>query len=108
MTLVSLAAFIEVTKPLGGQPNISGTVFTTNKFQNGKYNEIVDGHTYLSFLDSGAALTTSGDNLEASIILANNPVSMGYVKEMVENKYQVKVETFLMTASFAKKKILAA
>ena len=50
MTLVSLAAFIEVTKPLGGQPNISGTVFTTNKFQNGKYNEIVDGHTYLSFL----------------------------------------------------------
>ena len=29
MTLVSLAAFIEVTKPLGGQPNISGTVFTT-------------------------------------------------------------------------------
>ena len=112
MTLVSLAAFIEVTKPLGGLPNITNkqeqTVFTTNKFQNGKYNEIVDGHTYLSFLYSGAALTTSGDNLEASIVLANNPVSMGYVKEMVENKYQVKVETFLMTESFAKKKILAA
>ena len=47
-------------------------------------------------------MNRSGDNLEASIILANNPISMGHVKEFVTNKYQILVETFLMDTNFNK------
>ena len=47
-------------------------------------------------------MNSSGDNLEASIILANNPLSMSYVKDFVEKKYYIQVETFLMTTDFNK------
>ena len=50
----------------------------------------------------GAAMNRSGDNLEASLILANNPLSMAFAKEFVEKKYYFLVETFLMTNDFNK------
>ena len=92
MTVVALTAFITVK-------NSNGDI--EHRFQNGKH-QAVDGHDYLSFLYQGAAMNRSGDNLEASIIVANNPISMGYVKEFVTNKYQILVETFLMTTNFNK------
>ncbi len=92
MTVVALTAFITVKNSNGG---------IEHRFQNGKH-QAVDGHDYLSFLYQGAAMNRSGDNLEASIIVANNPISMGYVKEFVTNKYQILVETFLMTTNFNK------
>ena len=92
MTVVALTAFITVKKPNGD---------VEYRFQNGKH-QAVDGHDFLSFIYQGAAMNRSGDNLEASIILANNPLSMGYVKDFVTNKYQILVETFLMDTNFNK------
>ena len=102
MTVVALTAFITITKKdhVIGDSNNNNTV--VDKFQNGKYGEIVDGHKYLSFIYQGAAMNRTGDNLEASIVLANNPLSMSYVKDFVEQKYYIQVETFLMTTDFDK------
>ena len=92
MTVVALTAFITVKKSNGD---------VEHRFQNGKH-QAVDGHDFLSFIYQGAAMNRSGDNLEASIILANNPISMSYVKDFVTNKYQILVETFLMDTNFNK------
>ena len=92
MTVVALTAFVTVKKKDG---------IVEHKFQNGKHTA-VDGHSFLSFIYQGAAMNRSGDNLEASIVLANNPLSMSYVKDFVEQKYYIQVETFLMTADFNK------
>ena len=92
MTVVALTAFVTVeTKDSQ----------IKHRFQNGKHGN-VDGHNFLSFIYQGAAMNRSGDNLEASIILANNPLSMSYVKDFVEQKYYIQVETFLMTTDFNK------
>ena len=92
MTVVALTAFLTVKKSNGD---------VEHRFQNGKH-QAVDGYDFLSFIYQGAAMNRSGDNLEASIIVANNPISMGYVKEFVTNKYQILVETFLMDTNFNK------
>ena len=92
MTVVALTAFVTVKHK-------NGTV--EHRFQNGKHGGVA-GHSYLSFIYQGAAMNRSGDNLEASIILANNPLSMSYVKDFVEQKYYIQVETFLMTTDFNK------
>tara|TARA_R100000664_G_scaffold2351_2_gene5918 strand:- start:129 stop:599 length:471 start_codon:yes stop_codon:yes gene_type:complete len=92
MTVVALTAFLTVKKSNGD---------VEHRFQNGKH-QAVDGHDFLSFIYQGAAMNRSGDNLEASIILANNPISMSYVKDFVTNKYQILVETFLMDTNFNK------
>lgn len=97
MTVVALTAFLTVKK-------VDGTV--EHKFQNGKHSP-VDGHDYLSFIYQGAAMNRSGDNLEASIILANNLLSMNHVKDFVDNKYVIEVETFLMTTDFNKDTVAA-
>ena len=91
MSVVALTAFLTVYKTDGSEL----------KFQNGKHTAVA-GHNYLSFLYQGAAMNRSGDNLEASIILANNPLSMAFVKEFVQKKYYLLVETFLMTTDFNK------
>ena len=105
MTVVALTAFVEITTKEGNVPpsftGIDGTSLNFNKFQNGKHEGVGD-YKYLSFIYQGAAMNRSGDNLEASIILANNPLSMSYVKEFVEKKYYIQVETFLMTTDFDK------
>ena len=92
MTVVALTAFLTVKKSNGD---------VEHRFQNGKH-QAVDGHDFLSFIYQGAAMNRSGDNLEASIILANNPISMSHVKDFVTNKYQILVETFLMDTNFNK------
>ncbi len=92
MTVVALTAFLTVKKSNGN---------VEHRFQNGKH-EGVGKYAFLSFIYQGAAMNRSGDNLEASIILANNPISMGHVKEFVTNKYQILVETFLMDSNFNK------
>ena len=92
MTVVALTAFVTVKQK-------DGTV--EHEFQNGKHGKIGD-YDYLSFIYQGAAMNRTGDNLEASIVLANNPLSMSYVKDFVEQKYYIQVETFLMTTDFNK------
>ena len=97
MTVIALTAFVTVKQK-------DGTI--EHEFQNGKHGGVSGGekgpYDYLSFIYQGAAMNRSGDNLEASIILANNPLSMSYVKDFIENKYYIQVETFLMTTDFNK------
>ena len=105
MTVVALTVFIEITDKDGNVPapfkDFDGEDISLNKFQNGNHEGIGD-YKYLSFIYQGAAINRTGDNLEASIILANNPLSMSYVKDFVEKKYYIQVETFLMTTDFNK------
>ena len=110
MTVVALTVFIEITDKDGNVPaplkGFDGENISLNRFQNGKYNSLVShpdtgkSHHYLSFIYQGAAINRTGDNLEASIILANNPLSMAYVKEFVDKKYYIEVETFVMDDDF--------
>jgi len=107
---VALTGFITITKPDGTDPNVisdgeTSTVFSPfNRFQNGKHGSItaIDGkiHNYLSFIYQGAARNRSGDNMISSLILANSEISMKFATEAVQEKYHVKVETWLMTEAF--------
>ena len=95
MSVVALTAFLTVYKTDGSEL----------KFQNGKHTAVA-GHNYLSFLYQGAAMNRTGDNLEASLILGNTSVSMGFVHQFVEEKYYVEVETHLMDENFNKKQTI--
>ena len=96
MTVVALTAFVTVTQK-------NGTV--EHEFQNGKHGGIGD-YDYLSFIYQGAAMNRTGDNLEASLILGNTSVSMGFVHQFVEERYYVEVETHLMDENFNKKQTI--
>ena len=96
MTVVALTAFVTVTQK-------NGTV--EHEFQNGKHGKIGD-YDYLSFIYQGAAMNRTGDNLEASLILGNTSVSMGFVHQFVEERYYVEVETHLMDENFNKKQTI--
>ena len=99
MSLVALTNFITITTSTGGNPND----LKPSTFQNGKYDQPIEGYEYLSFIYQGAARNRSGDNMEAALILANNEISMGYAKKAVDSKYHIRVDTFLMTTDFDKK-----
>tara|TARA_Y100001938_G_C7823417_1_gene297736 strand:- start:74 stop:592 length:519 start_codon:yes stop_codon:yes gene_type:complete len=111
MTVIALTNFLTITTASGSR---------RYEFQNGRYDNTISDNSklpstqpykYLSFLYQGAAKNRSGDNLEASIILANtgsrevpttaaNKLSMNYAKEAVENKWHIEVTTCLMDANF--------
>jgi len=110
MSLVALTNFIVVTTSSGDDPND----LSPNRFQNGKYDTPIahavtnKDHQYLSFIYQGAARNRSGDNMESSLILANNAISMGYATKAVAGKYHVQVDTYLMTTDFAPSKLLTS
>ena len=108
MSFVALTNFITVTKFDGTNPNKTGTAFSPyNKFQNGKHGLVPNKddsslkYNYLSFIYQGAARNRSGDNMTSSLILANSEISMNFAIEAVQEKYHIKVETWLMTDAFA-------
>jgi ribosome-associated toxin RatA of RatAB toxin-antitoxin module len=55
---------------------------------------------FLPFIYQGAVRNRTGDNLEATLVLSTNPISMSYAQEVVEEKLQVVVQTALMDAYF--------
>ena len=104
MSFVALTNFITITNPNGSVLNIY------SKFQNGRQFPPIgatpNDYRYLSFIYQGATRNRSGDNMTSSLILANNELSMNYAQQIVNNKYHVKVETWLMTEDFNKNKQL--
>ena len=94
---VALTNFITITNPNGLVEDI------IEHFQNGSHSSIED-YKYLSFIYQGAARNRTGDNMTASLLLANSELSMNYAQQIVINKYHVKVETWLMGADFSNKK----
>ena len=60
----------------------------------------VSGHQYLSFIYQGAAKNRTGDNIESSLILSANLLSMNAARRAVREKASVKVETYVMNSTF--------
>lgn len=91
MTVVALTNFIEVS-------DASGKV--QFRFQNSTPGERITyrGFTYpyLSFIYQGAAKNRTGDNLEAAVALSVNPISMGYVIQAVQNRWNVRMDSCSM------------
>ena len=110
MSSVTLTNFMVITTASGNKP----IDLDPNRFQNGKYDTPVphiltnEDHQYLSFIYQGATRNRSGDNMECSLILANNAISMGYAKKAVDGKYHIQVDTYLMTADFVPSKLLTS
>ena len=55
-----------------------------------------DNYYYLSFLYQGATKNRTGDNLEAGLVVSQNPVSMSVARKIVESKASVEVFTNVM------------
>ena len=108
MSIIALANFIHITTASGDDPK----GLEPNRFQNGKYDAPVvlggTNHQYLSFNYQGAARNLTGDNMESTLILANNAISMSYAKAAVDNKYHIQVDTYLMTADFVPSKLITS
>ena len=106
MSITTIVTFIRVR-------DSSGTV--QDRYQNGKrddfnpldkstdrsgeYNTassnglVLDGEIYwfLPFLYQGAAKNRSGDNLEAALVFANNPLAMNRAIQAVQSKWTIEV-----------------
>ena len=105
-SLIVLCQFIRILDHGGAQEDVPDEddlgVKTQGAFQNGYPGKLpkLDGdetdYQYLGFIYQGAALTTTGDNLQASLVVANNELSMSLILEGVQKKWQLKVETYLM------------
>jgi hypothetical protein len=81
MSIQAIATFIDT--PLGS-------------YQNGKVGSPVSGYQYLSFIYQGATKSRSGDNLQATLILANNVLSMNIANQLVSSFATATVENWLM------------
>jgi hypothetical protein len=84
MSIQAIATFIDT--PLG-------------RYQNGKVGLPVSNYFYLSFIYQGATKSRSGDNLQSTLILANNVVSMNIANQLVSSFATVTVENWLMDPS---------
>lgn len=66
------------------------------KYQNGQVGSSLDGYQYLSFIYQGATKSRNGDNLQATLILANNALSMNIANQLVTSFATATVENWLM------------
>jgi hypothetical protein len=91
MVLVALTTFLTVTDP-------SGVVHHRN--QNSTPGQVIRlddcDFVFLPFIYSGAAKSRTGDNLEAELTLATNPLSMSYAVEAMRGKWTVEVVSCAM------------
>lgn len=90
-TIVALTNFLEVTDSRG---------HVQYKYQNSKPGELITyrgvEYPYLPFIYQGAAKNRSGDNLESSLILSSNAISMGYASQAAQNRWNVRVDSCSM------------
>lgn len=91
MTIVALTTFIEIATPGGA---------VQHRFQNSKPGQVISyrgvNYPFLSFIYQGAAKNRTGDNLESSLVLAANGLSMGYAVQAVQNNWNVRVDSCSM------------
>ena len=114
MSAIALVTFIEIYDPelLDANGSITGAAIK-HRFQNSEPSSSgisFNGTTFsfLSFIYQGATRSKDGNNLESSLILANesndregsvgaNKLSMSYAAEAVNNGWSVRVSTCKMT-----------
>lgn len=106
MSTITLVGFIEITDKDGNiqdryqngkRDNLNPLDKSTDR--SGEYNFessnglLLDGeiYWYLPFLYQGAAKNRSGDNLEAALVLANNPIAMNRAIQAVKSKWTIEV-----------------
>lgn len=91
MTVVALTTFVEIT-------NAAGVV--QHRFQNSTPGQVIAfrgfNYPYLSFIYQGAAKNRTGDNLEASLVMATNPLSIGYATEAATKRWNLRVDSCSM------------
>ena len=91
MTVVALTTFIELTDASGAVRGL---------YQNSKVGSSITlndkSYSFLSFIYQGAAKNRTGDNLQANLVLASNALSMNYVYEAVQNRWNVRVDSCSM------------
>ena len=92
MSLQSITNFLTVFKPTGA---------IEHRFQNSIVGSNINGHQYLSFIYQGAAKNRTGDNLISGLVMSVNPISMGYAQEAVDSKWNVQVDTCVMSPDFS-------
>lgn len=117
MAKIHVCNFIEIRHWIVPNNSIqdNGNWQTQQRFQNGNNYEPIshDGHLwgFLSFIYNGATRTRTGDNIESSLLVSTNQVSMDHAYDMVvidfnQNQHhikrQVKVETCLLNDDFTK------
>lgn len=97
MTLIALTNFITIT---GKKVVNNRTRKVQRRYQNGKTGGTVtlnnQKYGFLSFVYQGAAKNRTGDNMEATLVLANNKLSMNTAIEAVRGRWQIQVDTCTM------------
>lgn len=97
MTLVALTNFITIT---GKKVVNNRTRKLQRRYQNGKTGGTVTLDNkefgFLSFVYQGATKNRTGDNMEATLVLANNELSMNTAIEAVRGRWQIQVDTCTM------------
>lgn len=91
MSIIALTNFLEVTDARG---------HVQYRYQNSKPGELITyrgvEYPYLPFIYQGAAKNRSGDNLESSLILSSNAISMGYAAQAAQSRWNVRVDSCSM------------
>ena len=102
MSITTIVSFIRVKDSSGtvqdryqnGKRDNMNALEHDGKYRQNKGNKIrLDGYDYyfLPFIYQGAAKNRSGDNLEAGLVFANNPLAMNRAREAVVNKWSIEV-----------------
>ncbi len=102
MSIATIVTFIRVKNSKGtvqdryqnGKRDNMNALEHDGKYRKNKGNKIeLDGEDYyfLPFIYQGAAKNRSGDNLEAGLVFANNPLAMNRAREAVVNKWSIEV-----------------
>ena len=117
MAKIHLCNFVEIRHWIvpNNSINDNGSWQTQQRWQNGNNYEPIehDGHKwgFLSFIYNGATRTRTGDNIESSLLVASNQISMDHAYDIVVIDYnknqqhvkrQIKVETCLLNDDFTK------
>jgi hypothetical protein len=84
--IVALTVFLCITDPTG---------LNQGRYQNGKVGQVIRledaDYSFLPFLYAGATKNRTGDNLEASLVLASNKLAMNITTQAVLGKWNVEV-----------------
>ena len=96
MSITALTTFVEV------RDAANKVRYRYQNSQVGKKIRLNGGdYSYLSFIYQGAAKNRTGDNLEAGLVMSSNWLATGIAKKAVDDRWRIRVDTCVMTSSFA-------
>jgi len=91
MSLVALTNFITVSNARG---RVQQRLHNANVGQKIFYAS--QAYLYLGFIYQGATKNRTGDNMESTLVLANNQIAMDIARSAVDSRWQVRVDTCIM------------